>query len=175
MNKSDLTTKLATTEASLKRWQTRLKRAATKVHELDKQRRRYLLSLDAVDRPVVATVKVRVPVETDHLSEAEFAKMAKSKRQQKLTSSPVEKSTIDVAEVKRQLNAAITSPQGVAAIVKAAHEDSPLDLTIPKELDRRIPAIAEQMTAARKKAEATARSAMPLSGKAAMAKIRSKK
>lgn len=166
MNKSDLTTKLATTEASLKRWQTRLKRAATKVHELDKQRRRCLLSLDAVDRPVVATVKVRVPVETDHLSETEFTKLAKSKRQ--------EKSTIDVAEAKRLLDAAITSPLGVAAIVKAAHADD--DLTIPKELNRAAdPLLAEKMTAARKRDEAAARSAMPLTGKAALAKIRGKK
>ena len=42
------------------------------------------------------------------------------------------------------------------------------DLTIPPELNRAAPLIAERMTAARKKAEAEARKAMPLSGKAAL-------
>jgi hypothetical protein len=150
MNKKDLTTKLATTEASLKRWQSRLKRAATRVHELDKQRRRYQLQLLNPDQPVV-TIKMR---------------------QQKLTSSPVEKSTIDVAEVQRQVDAAIANvtPQKIADVAAAAHEK------IPDFLNRAAdPLLAEKMTAARKKAEAAARSAMPLSGRAAMAKIRSKK
>jgi hypothetical protein len=49
------------------------------------------------------------------------------------------------------------------------------DLDIPAALDRRDPLIAEKMTAARKKAEADARKAMPLTGKAALAKIKSKK
>lgn len=41
------------------------------------------------------------------------------------------------------------------------------DLTIPPELNRADPLIAERMTAARKKAEEAARHAMPLTGKAA--------
>lgn len=40
MKKQDNTTKLANVEASLKRWQTRLTRAANKVNELDRKRRR---------------------------------------------------------------------------------------------------------------------------------------
>jgi hypothetical protein len=62
MNKADATTKLATTEASLKRWQTRLKRAATKVGELDRQRLRYqrlLATVETTPVPVAPPVKVR--------------------------------------------------------------------------------------------------------------------
>lgn len=59
MSKEDVTRKLAATEASLKRWQTRLKRAAKMVHDLDRKRRRYQLMLLSEDQPVVA--KVRMP------------------------------------------------------------------------------------------------------------------
>jgi hypothetical protein len=46
---------------------------------------------------------------------------------------------------------------------------------IPDFLNRSNPLIAEQMTAARKKAEAAARSAMPLTGRAAQDFIKSKR
>jgi hypothetical protein len=45
----------------------------------------------------------------------------------------------------------------------------------PAFLDRTIPAVAEEMTKARKAAEAKARSAMPLTGKAALDAIRPKR
>lgn|SRR5678815_1993453 len=47
--------------------------------------------------------------------------------------------------------------------------------TIPAELNRADPLIAERMTAARKKAEEEARHKMPLTGKAALDHIRRKK
>jgi hypothetical protein len=49
------------------------------------------------------------------------------------------------------------------------------ELTVPAFLDRRDPVVAEEMTKARKAKEADARKAMPLTGKAALAKIKSKK
>jgi hypothetical protein len=49
------------------------------------------------------------------------------------------------------------------------------DLARPAFLDRTNPLIAEQMTAARKKAEAAERSKMPLTGRDAMKAIRAKK
>jgi hypothetical protein len=79
MNKQEITTKLASTEASLKRWQTRLKRAAKMVHDLDRRRRRYQLALLSVGQPVVATVKIRKQIETDHMPEAEFEKFVEAK------------------------------------------------------------------------------------------------
>jgi len=79
MNKQEITTKLATTEASLKRWQTRLKRAAKMVHDLDHRRRRYQLALLSEGRPVVATVKIKKQIETDHMPEAEFEKFVEAK------------------------------------------------------------------------------------------------
>ena len=59
MNKADTTTKLAATEASLKRWQTRLKRAASRVGDLDRQRLRYQRMLLNPEPVPVAPVKVR--------------------------------------------------------------------------------------------------------------------
>ena len=53
MSKIDVTAKLAATEASLKRWQTRLKRAVTKVNELDRARRRYQLMLTLPNAPTI--------------------------------------------------------------------------------------------------------------------------
>jgi hypothetical protein len=131
MSKEKLTTKLAAAEASLKRWQTRLKRAATMVNQLDKARRRYQLALLSEGQPVIATVRVKVPVETDHLPEAEFEKL-----------------------------------------VTKMESDN---VTRPPFLDRSIPAVAEAMTAARKKSEAAARSAMPLTGREALKAIKRKK
>jgi hypothetical protein len=51
----------------------------------------------------------------------------------------------------------------------------PDEVTRPAFLDRTDPLIAEKMTAARKKAEAAARSAMPLTGRAALEAIRPKR
>jgi hypothetical protein len=79
MNKQEITTKLASTEASLKRWQTRLKRAAKMVHDLDRRRRRYQLALLSEGRPVVATVKIKKQIETDHMPETEFEKFVEAK------------------------------------------------------------------------------------------------
>jgi hypothetical protein len=53
--------------------------------------------------------------------------------------------------------------------------DADDDLKIPAMLDRSNPVIAERMTAARKAAEAEARRAMPLSGRAALDAIRPKR
>lgn len=58
MKKQDVTTKLAATEASLKRWQTRLKRAITKVNDLDRQR----LRLQARMGPVNLTNLIGPPL-----------------------------------------------------------------------------------------------------------------
>jgi len=120
MSKQDTTTKLAATEASLKRWQRRLGLALTKVHKLEKQRLRYQRLLN---QPVV--VKVKVPVE-------------------------------------------VPAPEVIATVAKAKDD-------IPAFLDRADPHVAERLTAARKKAEAEERKKMPLTGKAALAKIRERK
>src|SRR5258708_22456566 len=50
-----------------------------------------------------------------------------------------------------------------------------IDDGIPAFLDRRDPVVAEAMTAARKAAEADARKAMPLTGRAALDAIRPKR
>ena len=61
MKKRDVTTRRAATEASLKRWQTRLTRAFNMVSKLEKQRRRLTLEELGKGSPVIATVKVKVP------------------------------------------------------------------------------------------------------------------
>lgn len=53
--------------------------------------------------------------------------------------------------------------------------DLKVNTDIPDFLNRSNPLIAEEMTAARKKAEAAARSAMPLTGRAALEAIRPKR
>lgn len=53
----------------------------------------------------------------------------------------------------------------VEVALNAARQEDPF--AIPPELNRADPFIAEKMTAARKKAEAAARKAMPLTGRAA--------
>ena len=57
--------------------------------------------------------------------------------------------------------------------VLAIETDHVAEVDMPAFLDRSNPLIAEQMTAARKKAEAAARSAMPLTGRAAQDFIKS--
>jgi hypothetical protein len=132
MDKRDVTTKLAATEASLKRWQTRLKRAATRVNDLDRLRRRYQLLLLNPDQPVAAVVKVKRP-------------------------------TFDIP--------AGPIPAIVVENVKLGLDKPP----IPDFLDRSDPHIAKKLTEARKQAEAEERKKMPLTGKAALAKIKAKK
>jgi hypothetical protein len=131
MSKIDVTTKLAATEASLKRWQTRLKRAVTKVSELDRQRRRYQLMLTLPNAPTIV----------------------------------VESIVLDDQP----------SPQpglhGATAVLEATKKK----LDIPAFLDRADPHIAAKMTAARKAKEAEKRKEMPLTGKAALAKIKERK
>jgi hypothetical protein len=129
--------KLQAIETSLRRWHTRLTIASNKVAKLEKQRRRLMLSPRSVAKTVAEmtappgqlTPRQKAQVETDHLSEAEFTKLAE--------------------------------------------RDDPF--AIPPELNRADPLIAEKMTAARKKAEAAARHAMPLADKAAAAYIKRKK
>jgi hypothetical protein len=52
--KKDVTAKLAACEASLKRWQTRLKRAVSKVNELDRQRRRLQAQMDPARHELIS-------------------------------------------------------------------------------------------------------------------------
>ncbi len=61
-----------------------------------------------------------------------------------------------------------TRKLGGVSDLHIAEQEKNDDLTIPPELNRADPLIAERMTAARKKAEAEARKAMPLTGKAAL-------
>jgi hypothetical protein len=131
----DTTAKLAACEASLKRWQTRLKRATTKVTELDRQRRR----LQAKMGPVSLTNLIGPPM-----------------------------SDKDVGADQETVKPLIQHDD-------LAHMPSNAKKDIPDFLDRSNPLIAEQMTAARKKAEAAARSAMPLTGRAAQDFIKSRR
>jgi hypothetical protein len=164
MNKADTTTKLAATEASLKRWQTRLKRAATKVGELDRQRLRYQRMLLNPEPVPVAPVKVRPvkikmkQIETDHLSEPTFQKLAK--KMEATAAAPVK------VKVPKE-----TPKAEVIASVAATKAEEP----IPAFLNRADPHVAAKLTAARKKAEVEERKKMPLTGKAAMAFIKQKK
>ena len=75
------------------------------------------------------------------------------------------------AQVKHAIEAA--TPTVEQAVRKAISTDSKLD--IPAFLDRSNPAVAEEMTTARKKAEAEARKKMPLSGKAALEAVKPKR
>ena len=116
---TDTTKKLSTCEASLKRWHTRLTRAANMVAKLEKQRRRLMPVRTMADRTAEQKAEGRMP--------------------------------------------------GLGTVTTAPVTD------IPDFLNRANPLIAEQMTAARKKAEAAARSAMPLTGRAAQDFIKSKR
>lgn len=61
MSKRDPSIKLASVEANLKRWHTRLTRAANMVAKLEKYRRRLMLEKAVEDRPVALTVKIKMP------------------------------------------------------------------------------------------------------------------
>jgi hypothetical protein len=128
--KKDVTAKLAACEASLKRWQTRLKRAVSKVNELDRQRRRLQGQMGPVNLHELIGPPKKPPA--SDVTDISFAEMTG-------------------ADLRKD------------------------DTAIPAFLNRADPLIAEKMTAARKKAEAAARSAMPLTGKAALEAIRPKR
>jgi hypothetical protein len=152
MTTQDTTTKLAAIEASLKRWQTRLKRAATKVHELDRTRRRYQMMLLHPDKPEIATsFRVRVP---------------------KVPKVPKE-------TPKAEVIAATSPPPGSLAEKYAAHDqalvEAAKEVDFPAFLNRADPHVAAKLTAARKKSEAEARKQMPLTGRDALKKIKEKK
>jgi hypothetical protein len=76
----------------------------------------------------------------------------------KLGQTPVRDGTVGAALLDDKLDRALRKPDA--------------DLAIPAFLDRKDPLIAESMTAARKAAEAEARKAMPLTGRAALDAIR---
>jgi hypothetical protein len=128
-------------DASLAKWKTRLRRAMTAIDKLERQRKR--LVLVTAERATVGgfTGKVTYTVE-DLPTPASLANDAAIARE------------IELAEQKREAQIA---------------DDDPF--AIPPELNRADPLIAERMTAARKAAEAEARKAMPLSGRAASAYI----
>ena len=125
------TEKLAACEASLKRWHTRLTRASNMVTKLEKQRRRLMPVRTLADRT------------------------AEQKRDRAMPPfAQVTAATIDVAEVRRQLDAAI-------------------DTTIPQEFKRDVD--VDALKAQRKSKEAPDKTKMPLTGRAAMAAIRQKR
>lgn len=137
--------KLAAIEAAMVRWIRKQGRAATELAKLQKKKQRLLKA--PVNRPSEEVIVPHVKqVETDHLNEQAFAKLA----------------TMRKALKKSGL---------------AAGEGLPLQVPdkIPAFLDRGNPVVAEEMTAARKKAEADQRKKMPLSGKDAMAAIKATK
>jgi len=128
--------KLAKCETTLKRWHTRLVRASTMVAKLEKQRRR----LQAQMGPVNLTDLIGPPLS------------AKDVGADQETAKP----TIDVAEVTRQVDAAI---------------DATPSLDIPPFL-KRTQADVDKLKAQRKSKEAAAKKAMPLTGRAALAAIK---
>jgi len=132
----DVTAKLAKCETSLKRWHTRLVRASTMVAKLEKQRRR----LQAQMGPVNLTDLIGPPLSVKDVGADQE------------TVKPV----IDVAEVTRQVDAAI---------------DATPNLDIPPFL-RRTQADVDALKAKRKSKEAAAKKAMPLTGRAALAAIK---
>jgi hypothetical protein len=84
----------------------------------------------------------------------------------KLGQAPVKDGTVGAAALDDKLDRALR-----AEPVPTAKVD---ELAIPPFLDRKDPLVAERMTAARKAAEAEARKAMPLTGRAALDAIRGK-
>ena len=84
---------------------------------------------------------------------------------------PKAKTTDAVIEAKAQLVQSVMDRLDEIASPPAPTDD----LKIPAIFDRSNPAVAEEMTKARKKAEADARKAMPLSGKAALEAVRPKR
>lgn len=137
MSKRDPTVKLVSVEANLKRWLSRLTRAANMVGKLEKYKRRLVLEKAVEGRPV----KVR---KDKPLSE-----------------------TIDIEEVQRQLDAAIATvtPQAIADVAAVvAHKEEEIPTFLRRS---ETEADVAKMRAARKKAEAAERKKMPLTGKAA--------
>lgn len=150
----DTTAKLAACEANLKRWQTRLKRATSKVTELDRLRRR----LQAKMGPVNLHELIGPPMSDKDVG----------------ADQETVKPTIDVIEVKRQVDAAIGD-----------------DASIPPFLDRRMTmadrtaddvkrrnvrlADAAKLRAERKSKDDADKKKMPLTGRAALEAIRPKR
>ena len=122
------TEKLAACEASLKRWHTRLTRASNMVTKLEKQRRRLMPLRTMADRT------------------------AEQKRDRAMPG--LATVTIDVDEVRRQVDAAI-------------------DTTIPPEFKRDVD--VDALKAQRKSKEAPDKTKMPLTGRAAMAAIKKRR
>jgi len=156
MNKEDITKKLEATEASLKRWQTRLKRAAGMVSDLDKRRRRYQLALLSADAPVIATVKVKVPKAEAIASmvEAVDANLAT------LASPGIETDHVSEPDLPDFLNRTLPAVEAAAAAARKQAEE---------------PQLVEQLKARRAAKVAAEKRKMPLTGKAASEYIKRKK
>lgn len=147
--------KLAAIEAAMVRWIRRQGRAATELAKLQRKKQRLLKA--PVNRPSEEVIVPHVKqVETDHLNEQAFAKLATMRK-------ALKKSGLAAGE---GLPLACPDPVFAGAPVHEAVDK------IPAFLDRGNPVVAEEMTAARKKAEAEQRKKMPLSGKAALDAIK---
>ena len=147
-------TTIAAIDESIAKWKTRMKRA---LHALDKleQKKKRLIRANVLATmagqgplPPVTMIAIAAPV----VSEAKDDRPRGHARLDDLGG------TLAIAARESAEDAGLIQKQ----------DD---DLTIPPELNRADPLIAERMTAARKAAEAAARKAMPLSGKAASAYI----
>jgi len=101
----------------------------------------------------------------------------KLQRQRKRLAKPQRDAFVKSPVPKQRVTVAIAPgplPVAPEEVVTVTLDEIPIRDEIPAFLDRSDPLIAEKMTAARKAAEAEERSRMPLSGRAAMAKIREK-
>ena len=147
----DTTAKLAACEASLKRWQTRLKRATSKVTELDRLRRR----LQAKMGPVNLTELIGPPMSVKDVG----------------ADQETVKPTIDVTEVKRQVDAAIETD-----IPSFLDRRTMADRTADDVKQRNVRlADAAKLRAERKSKEVADKKKMPLTGRAALEAIRPKR
>lgn len=162
--------KLAAIEVAMTRWIRRQGRAATALARLQKQKQRLL--------------KPRDPMRVGKMSPA-MAKALEVADQIAAKDVPAELERTSVKPLEHHDDLAhmpsnIVRPRGHARLAHLAEDmgqalrESSEDAELPKFLDRRDPLIAEQMTAARKKAEAEERKKMPLTGRAAEAAVRSK-
>lgn len=136
-------TTIAALDESIAKWRTRMRRAIRALDRLEQKKKRLIKA------NVLATMAGQGPLP------------------------PVTMIGI-AAPIRPRGHARLDDLGGTLAIAaRESAEDAGLiqkqddDLTIPPELNRADPLIAERMTAARKAAEAQARKAMPLSGKAA--------
>jgi hypothetical protein len=145
-------------ELSMKRWHTRLVRASNALRKLEQKRRR--LAAKGSTPPVEKLGAVVAAVErTEAIPLPELDAFFVPTRPKTLADrSP---------RNDKGISGTISKQPPPAEMIE--------DTSIPAFLDRRDPLIAEQMTKARKAKEADARKAMPLTGKAALAKIKSKK